>query len=78
MPVDSLNELKSAFVPWRSRKKHAREPVPAELRARARDALKMHGVGAVVGASTRRHRGKPLPCERPRGAATGCPSRSPR
>lgn len=49
MPVDSLNEIKSAFVQWRSRKKHAREPVPAELLARARDAAKVHGVAAVVG-----------------------------
>lgn len=51
MPVDSLNELKSAFVQWRSRKKHVREPMPEELVARARDATKMHGVAAVVGAT---------------------------
>ncbi len=49
MPIDSLNELKAAFVQWRSRKKHAREPVPEELLARARHATKMHGVAAVVG-----------------------------
>jgi hypothetical protein len=49
MPVDSLDELKSAFVQWRSRKKHEREPVPQELLARARQATKMHGVAAVVG-----------------------------
>lgn len=48
MPVDSLNELKSAFVQWRSRKKHAREPMPEQLLARARQATKAHGVAAVV------------------------------
>lgn len=51
MPVDSLNDLRSAFVQWRSKKKHAREPVPEELLARARHAVKMHGVAAVVGAT---------------------------
>lgn len=51
MPVDSLNELKSAFVQWRSRKKHVREPMPEELLARARHAAKVHGVVAVVGAT---------------------------
>jgi len=48
MPVDSLNELKSAFVQWRSRKKHAREPMPEQLLACARQATKAHGVAAVV------------------------------
>jgi hypothetical protein len=51
MPVDSLNELKSAFAQWRSSKKHVREPVPEELLALARHATKMHGVAAVVGAT---------------------------
>lgn len=57
MPVDSLDELKSAFAKWRSRKKHVREPMPGELLARARDATKMHGVAAVVGV-TRVERGR--------------------
>jgi hypothetical protein len=51
MPVDSLNDLKSAFAQWRSSKKHVREPVPEELLALARHATKMHGVAAVVGAT---------------------------
>ena len=49
MQVDSLNALKSAFAEWRSKKKHAREPVPEQLLARARHATKVHGVPAVVG-----------------------------
>ena len=48
MKVDSLDELKSAFAAWRKRKKHAREPMPEELRTRARRATKKHGVTAVV------------------------------
>jgi len=48
MKVDSLDELKSAFAGWRKRKKHAREPIPEELRTRARLATKKHGVRAVV------------------------------
>ena len=48
MKVDSLDELESAFAEWRSRKKHAREPMPEELLARARRTAKEHGVPAVV------------------------------
>lgn len=48
MRIDSLDELKSAFAEWRKGKKHAREPVPEELRARARRASAKHGVKAVV------------------------------
>jgi len=48
MKVDSLDELRSAFADWRSRKKHAREPIPGELLARARQTAKEHGVPAVV------------------------------
>jgi hypothetical protein len=51
MPVDSLDELKSAFAQWRSSKKHVREPMPEELLALARHATTMHGVAAVVGAT---------------------------
>lgn len=48
MKIDSLNELKRAFVEWRRKKKHAREPMPEELRARARRAAEKYGVTAVV------------------------------
>ena len=48
MKVDSLDELESAFAEWRRTKKHAREPVPEDLRTRARRATKKHGVTAVV------------------------------
>ena len=48
MKVDTLDELKSAFAQWRSRKRHAREAMPEALLARARQAAKKHGVSAVV------------------------------
>lgn len=48
MKVDSLDELKAAFAAWRKSKKHAREPMPEELRCRAQRATKKHGVTAVV------------------------------
>ncbi|MBU1228311.1 MAG: hypothetical protein KJ698_13995 [Actinobacteria bacterium] len=48
MRFDSLDELKTAFAAWRRRKKHAREPMPEELLARARRAAQKHGVRAVV------------------------------
>ena len=48
MKVDSLDELKAAFAAWRRSKKHAREPMPEDLRIRARRATKKHGVTAVV------------------------------
>jgi len=48
MKVDSLDELKAAFAAWRRSKKHAREPMPEELRCRAQRATKKHGVRAVV------------------------------
>lgn len=48
MKVDSLDGLKSAFAQWRRSKSHAREPIPEQLRARARRATKKHGVTAVV------------------------------
>ena len=48
MKVDSLKDLESAFAQWRRRKKHAREPMPEELVARARRATKKHGLPAVV------------------------------
>ena len=48
MKVDSLDELESAFAEWRRGKKHPREAMPEELRARALRATKKHGVPAVV------------------------------
>ena len=36
MADESLTVLRDAFDAWRSRKRHAREAVPAELMARAR------------------------------------------
>ncbi len=48
MQVDSLDELESAFAQWRRSKTYAREPMPEELRARARRAAEKHGVKAVV------------------------------
>lgn len=48
MKVDSLEELRSAFAEWRRSKRHAREPMPEALRARARRATQEHGVPAVV------------------------------
>lgn len=49
MKVDSLDELRTAVEEWRRSKKHAREAMPEDLRARARRAIKRHGVRAVVG-----------------------------
>jgi len=40
---------KSAFAEWRRSKKHAREPMPEVLLARARRVTKKHGVRAAVG-----------------------------
>lgn len=51
MTVDSLNELKTAFRNWRSRKKYPRECVPTELFNRAQRAVAIHGLSAVVNAT---------------------------
>lgn len=45
--AESLEELELAFSAWRSGKKHVREPMPEELRARAQRAAKHHGMTAV-------------------------------
>ena len=47
MADESLTVLRDAFDAWRSRKRHAREAVPAELMARARAAARHHGPAAV-------------------------------
>lgn len=47
MADESLAGLRDAFDAWRSRKRHAREAVPADLVARARAAARRHGPAAV-------------------------------
>lgn len=51
MEVESLAGLKAAFEEWRSRKRHAREPVPADLLRRASAAARRHGPAAVARAT---------------------------
>ncbi|HEY6728748.1 MAG TPA: hypothetical protein VI197_32275 [Polyangiaceae bacterium] len=48
MDGESLAELKAAFEKWRSRKRHVREAVPAELLQRARAAAARHSWAAVA------------------------------
>jgi hypothetical protein len=48
MKVDSVQELESAFAQWRKGKKHAREAIPEDLRARAQRAAEKHGVTVVA------------------------------
>ena len=48
MTVDSLAKLKGAFHRWRSKKRHVRERVPAELMDRARRSAVVHGVRAAA------------------------------
>jgi len=47
MRGESLGELRAAFEEWRGGKRHVREPAPGELMKRAREAVGVHGVGAV-------------------------------
>ena len=47
MQGDSLDKLKAAFEEWRSRKRHPREAIPADLLDRARRAVSVHGSMAV-------------------------------
>jgi hypothetical protein len=65
MDGESLAELKAAFEKWRSKKRHVREAVPAELLQRARAAAVRHGWAAVARA-TKVDRGR-LETERSRG-----------
>jgi hypothetical protein len=51
MDGESLAELKAAFEKWRSKKRHVREAVPAQLLERARAAAARHGWAAVARAS---------------------------
>lgn len=74
MESESLAELKTAFEKWRSRKRHVREAVPAELLQRARAAAARHGWAAVARA-TKVDRGR-LESDRIRGGrvrGTGVP-----
>jgi hypothetical protein len=48
MKVDSVQELESAFAQWRTGKKHAREAIPEDLRARAQRAATKHGMTVVA------------------------------
>ena len=47
MQIESLTGLRAAFEQWRSRKRHAREAVPAALLERAREAARRHGPAEV-------------------------------
>ena len=47
MRGESLTKLGVAFDEWRATKRHVREPAPNELMARARAAVRAHGVSAV-------------------------------
>lgn len=51
MQKESLAGLKVAFAAWRRKKRHVREAVPDELMERARLAVEVHGVSAVVRAT---------------------------
>jgi hypothetical protein len=57
MKVESLAGLTTAFGEWRSRKRHAREAVPADLVEKARRAARRYGPAAVARA-TRLDRGR--------------------
>ena len=74
MDGESLAELKTAFEKWRSRKRHVREAVPAELLQRARAAAARHGWAAVARA-TKVDRGR-LETDRSRDGKRGVPGTS--
>ena len=48
---ESLADLKAAFDDWRSKKRHARETIPATLLERARAAARRHGPAVVFRAT---------------------------
>lgn len=48
MTVDSLEQLNEAFSEWRTRKRHLREEIPAELLRRARQTARAYGVNRVA------------------------------
>jgi hypothetical protein len=51
MEEKTLVGLSAAFEKWRSKKRHAREAVPADLMQRAYAAIRRHGSGAVARAT---------------------------
>ena len=51
MENESVARLKAAFADWRSKKRHPREAVPADLLERARNAARRHGPAAVARAT---------------------------
>jgi hypothetical protein len=51
MEVESLAGLTRIFEEWRSKKRHVREAIPADLLARARRAARHHGPTAVARAT---------------------------
>ena len=51
MNVESLAGLRAAFEQWRSKKRYAREAVPADLLDRAIQAARRHGPSAVARAT---------------------------
>ena len=51
MENETLAGLTAAFADWRRKKRHVREAVPGELLERARGAIEVHGLGAVVRAT---------------------------
>jgi hypothetical protein len=51
MEVEALAGLKAAFEEWRSKKRHPREAVPADLLERACAAARRHGPAAVARAT---------------------------
>ena len=79
MDGESLAELKAAFEKWRSKKRHVREAVPAELLQRARAAAARHGWAAAARA-TKVDRGRlergPSRGEKTRMTGTGTPQYS--
>jgi len=76
MRAESLDGLKAAFEEWRSRKRHEREAVPADLLKRACKAARRHGPAAVARA-TKVDRGRLAtggPRRRPGGARVASPT----
>ncbi len=70
MAIETLAGLETAFDKWRSRKRHAREAVPADLLERACAAARLHGPSAVARA-TKVDRGRLKTERRSRGRSKG-------
>ena len=76
MDVESLAGLKAAFEEWRSKKRHPREAVPADLLKRACRAARRHGPAAVARA-TKVDRGRLKTGRRSRGERAAPAARVP-